>query len=49
MLKENLVWREKNKMDTIHEEDWVQFERDYRFAIEGCDKEGRSGKFISNS
>ena len=31
-------------MDTILEEDWSYFNREYKAAIEGCDKEGRPGK-----
>ncbi len=34
-------WRKENKIDTILNEDWESFERDYRFEIQGCDKGGR--------
>jgi len=47
MLLDNLKWREENSLDTIHEEDWSEFEKVYRYAIEGCDKVGRPGTVAS--
>ncbi|OXA60094.1 Patellin-4 [Folsomia candida] len=44
LLTKNLAWREKNKMDTIMEEDWADFDYEYRVNIEGCDKEGKPGE-----
>jgi len=41
MLIDNLKWRSQNKMETILQEDWEDFDRVFPFAIEGCDKEGR--------
>lgn len=31
-------------MDTIMEEDWADFDYEYRVNIEGCDKEGKPGE-----
>ncbi|OXA42016.1 hypothetical protein Fcan01_23236 [Folsomia candida] len=40
MLQENLRWREENEMDTVLEEDWTQFNNQYRFNLDGCDDNG---------
>ncbi|XP_021958783.1 SEC14-like protein 2 isoform X1 [Folsomia candida] len=41
MLMENLKWRKVHNMDNILKEDWSDFEQEFRFEIQGCDKEGR--------
>ncbi|XP_035714226.1 SEC14-like protein 2 isoform X2 [Folsomia candida] len=41
MLINNLEWRKENGIDTILDEDWSDFEKDFPFDIQGCDKEGR--------
>lgn len=43
-LMENLDWRERNKIDTITQEDWRDFQDDYKWYAEGCDKEGKPGQ-----
>ncbi|XP_035715534.1 uncharacterized protein LOC110859642 isoform X2 [Folsomia candida] len=40
MLRENLRWREENEMDTILDEDWTEFNSQYRFNLDGCDDNG---------
>lgn len=40
MLKDNLKWREENKMDTILKEDFSELDRDYPYQIQFYDKEG---------
>ncbi|XP_021964304.1 SEC14-like protein 2 isoform X2 [Folsomia candida] len=40
MLRENLHWREENGMDSILDEDWTEFNTQYRFNLEGCDDNG---------
>ncbi|CAL8099405.1 unnamed protein product [Orchesella dallaii] len=41
MLMTNLKWREDNKMDGIHEENWDDMEAEYPYHIEGLDKRGQ--------
>jgi len=41
MLLQNLEWRKENNMDDILNEDFSDFQGEYRYSIEGCDKEGR--------
>ncbi|OXA42023.1 hypothetical protein Fcan01_23239 [Folsomia candida] len=36
----NLHWREENGMDSILDEDWTEFNTQYRFNLEGCDDNG---------
>lgn len=45
MSFQNLKWREDNKMDTIHTEDWSDMEAEYPYHIEGFDKQGQPGMF----
>jgi hypothetical protein len=33
-------------MDSVSNEDWSDLELDYRYSVEGCDKEGRPGKNV---
>ncbi|OXA47457.1 Patellin-2 [Folsomia candida] len=37
----NVQWREDNDIDHILQEDWSDFDREYRVFVEGCDKSGR--------
>ncbi|XP_021965857.1 SEC14-like protein 2 [Folsomia candida] len=37
----NFNWRDENKIDSIFEDDWTQFNKDYRISVEGCDAEGK--------
>lgn len=41
LLDENLRWRRDNKIDTIQEEDWSDFTKDYPYSVDGFDKDGR--------
>jgi len=41
MLMQNLKWREDNKMDGIHEEDWSDMEAEYPYHLDGLDKQGQ--------
>jgi len=41
MLVANLQWRKREKMDTIHLEDWSDMESKYEFRMNGVDKEGK--------
>lgn len=38
---QNVKWREENNIDNILEEDWSDFDKDYRISVEGCDKSSR--------
>ncbi|XP_035715565.1 SEC14-like protein 4 isoform X3 [Folsomia candida] len=40
MLQENLWWREENEMDALLDEDWTEFNNQYRFNLDGCDGNG---------
>ncbi|XP_021967109.2 SEC14-like protein 4 isoform X2 [Folsomia candida] len=40
MLRENLRWREENEMDTLLDEDWTEFNNQYRFNLDGCADNG---------
>jgi hypothetical protein len=42
---QDLKWRKQEKIDTIHEEDWSDYERRYPFEIDGVDNEGKPSKF----
>lgn len=33
-------------MDTIHTEDWTDFEHDYKYYLEGHDRQGRPSKMF---
>lgn len=43
MLYRNLKWRKENQLDHILEEDWDNFEKEYQYEVQGCDKGGRPG------
>ncbi|XP_021965856.1 protein real-time [Folsomia candida] len=40
-LVTNFIWRDENKIDSILDEDWTEFNKDYRVNVEGCDMEGK--------
>ncbi|XP_035712244.1 SEC14-like protein 2 [Folsomia candida] len=40
-ILKDVQWREDNDIDHILQEDWSDFDREYRVLIEGCDKTGR--------
>ncbi|XP_021959846.2 SEC14-like protein 2 [Folsomia candida] len=40
-LLKDVQWREDNDIDHILQEDWSDFDREYRVLVEGCDKSGR--------
>lgn len=42
-LLKNVQWRKENKIDSILEEDWKYYDEEYRYFVEGCDKEGKRG------
>ncbi|OXA39683.1 Patellin-4 [Folsomia candida] len=42
-LVTNFIWRDENKIDSILDEDWTEFNKDYRVNVEGCDMEGKPG------
>lgn len=47
MLRENLKWREENKIDTIGDEDWSDLQEDYPYTRDTRDKLGRPVGTIS--
>jgi len=46
MLTQNMNWRRDNKMDGILKEDWSEYRKQYKYWIDGVDKEGRPILFI---
>lgn len=36
-----MKWREREKIDSILAEDFADFDQDYKYTFEGCDKEGK--------
>ncbi|OXA58587.1 Patellin-4 [Folsomia candida] len=49
MIISNLRWRETNRMDTILEEDFSEFENDFPASTTGTDYEGRPLSIIDSS
>jgi len=41
-------WRKENDIDTILDEDWSAYERDYKFWTEGRDKEGKPREYFQS-
>ncbi|CAL8136434.1 unnamed protein product [Orchesella dallaii] len=43
MLKEDIKWRRENKIDTIHMEEFQDFETEFPISVDTFDKKGRPG------
>ncbi|OXA55512.1 hypothetical protein Fcan01_09365, partial [Folsomia candida] len=41
MIMQNVAWRKENQMDNVLKEDWSDFRKEYKYWIDGVDKEGR--------
>ncbi|XP_021952264.1 SEC14-like protein 4 [Folsomia candida] len=41
MLVTSLAWRKQNRIDTIHDEDWTKFKKQYPYYLSQYDKEGK--------
>lgn len=46
MLMNNLKWREDNRMDSILEEDFSDFEEDFKYWIKAFSYDGKPSKFM---
>jgi hypothetical protein len=46
MLMQNVAWRKQEHMDNVLGEDWSEFRKQYKYWIDGVDKEGRPILFI---
>lgn len=40
---QNLRWRKQNRMDTIHDEDWEEFNKEYPYHVDSVDLEFQPG------
>jgi hypothetical protein len=47
MLMDNVKWRKENNMDTIHQEDFSDIEKDYKYHLESRDKEGKPLLYVN--
>lgn len=42
---QSLAWRKQNRIDTIHDEDWTKFKKQYPYYLSQYDKEGKPGTY----